>query len=401
MRKLLLLPIAILLLLWNVSAQQISVVLDSHTPTIEEESIEQRYKEALKQADQLLAPTTESKKRGINRIEIAQTVLNSSTTSNAFVYHTLKEVSKYPTADFYHTASQTLFPYRMGIFKRSHIKSVGKATKQVIVTYETANGSKITIHLTPNSEGSEGRLRNSYLQALSKFSLHLPKGVQPTHTMLQFKGVDYDTNGIQGNYQKGGELIARCSVYECGSWILGITETRESNEQQQILDNASEQLLQHLNPSHLVALQPFNLKSNLEFDKKNLQNNPTVGALWASAMKKLEWAETHISPRERAAGFPDLYLGMHIAAAEEYIAILSQKRLPNNSKERQFYHQIRQIQSAGFLPEFFMQHYDNLLLTTDGFELYPADYELWKEENGIRIAWKDKLYNIVYRNLNY
>lgn len=389
-------------------AQQIPIILEKKVPQIDEKSVNERYESLLKKADKRISSTTHTTATVYdNRKEIffrGEKQLDRKEQKMIKTYRDISMIKRHKNANFYHQISNTLFPYKLlkGL-RRSDIKTDNKNTKELTVAYTDSDKSIIMIHLIPNSEGSEGRLRETYEKEKLKLNKILPQWTKPTQSILQFKGIDYDTNGIQALYERGNQSIAYLTVYECGSWLLNITilakGSQKSGQEMELLNN---ELIQYFNPPHLVELQPFNLKSNLEFDKKNLKNNPTIGALWASAMKKLEWVEEHISQRERATGFPDLYLDMHIAATEEYMNALAKKKWPNHSKSKQLYHTIQKIQSAGFLPDFFMQHYENLLVVPKGLKLNPAAYEIWKEENKIHTEeWKKKPYRIVYRNLNY
>ena len=111
-----------------------------------------------------------------------------------------------------------------------------------------------------------------------------------------------------------------------------------------------------------------------------MKDTESSSAMVNSAFKKMDWASAKVSKKERYSGFPDIYLAMHIASLTEYLRIQAKKStLSKNPTVAQFYNDLSTINDAGFLPEFIMEEYENVMIVPDEVTLNFEAYKQWKQ----------------------
>lgn len=82
---------------------------------------------------------------------------------------------------YVHSSTTTEFPESIGTYQRQGVYSFDKKKENIGSTYKSGE-TTLSIYLYPAGDGSEGRLRNQYLQALqdmadvSKSGLHAKQG---------------------------------------------------------------------------------------------------------------------------------------------------------------------------------------------------------------------------------
>ena len=380
---------------------QVSIMLDSEAKSVES-SISAGSSQATKNVEAVTpaSPNYYSIKTFNERNYFSEL---TAPDSGRVVYKDLIKLAADPKSNYLHTETNTVFPYRMGEFERKQIISYPKEPGKITAIYNSVKGkSSVVISLTPTWEAREGRLRNEYLQEIKKLSKEEEKGVLPLPTPIKFNGRNYICNGVQGVFEdEKSHSHSQVSVYECGVWLLGIKMKMYSKDSAQ-LAQLDESLTQRFNPSRLTALSPLNLKSNVGFEREAMKDTVMTSALVSSAFKKLDWATDHVKEKERHSGFPDIYLAMHVASLKEYIKIQGRKKsLYKSPKAAQFYDDINTINNAGFLAEFIMEEYDNVMIVPANLHLNFEAYRQWKQGRVIQSDLKEKKYTIAYRNLPY
>lgn len=335
----------------------------------------------------------------INEYRISSDILPAN--EEKVTYKDLDKLAADPKSNYLHPNTNTLFPYNLGEFERKQIVSYPKEKGKIAAIYSSPKDkSSLVISLTPTWEANEGRLRNEYLKKIKELSKEEDKKYLPKPGPVKFKGRNYICNGVQGTYddEKG---YAQLTVYECGVWLLSIKLKAYDSDSVQF-SKLNENITVYFNPSRLTALSPLNLKSNVTFEREALKDTVITSALVSSAFKKMNWANENISEMERHSGFPDIYLAMHIASLREYIQIQGRKKNINiDPKAEQFYEDVKAINNAGFLPEFIMEQYDNVMIVPYYVNLDFGAFNQWKQGREISVNLREKQYTITYRNLPY
>lgn len=315
----------------------------------------------------------------------------------------LKDLSKIalnPSSNYVHPETQTGFPYKIGEFVRSQIVTYKNTPSKIDAIYESDSDGKkssFTISLIPDNEGVEGRLRNVYLKEILPFEKEEKRNFPPMAVPVKFNGNLYTCNGIKGTYKKSDNEFSRLTVYECGTWLLKIS-MKANNLDSIGFEKFNQTLIQRFDPSRLTSLRPLNLKSNVDFERDALKDTIMTGALVGSAFKKMDWAIINVSNRERASGFPDLYLNMHLAAWKEFINLQKKKKdITGSYTAKKYVEELYAINNAGFLAEFVMEEYNNIMIVPDYITLNLAAFNKWKEDKNLTINLQKKLYTICYR----
>ncbi|MHB9055915.1 MAG: hypothetical protein ACYC2P_07170 [Paludibacteraceae bacterium] len=335
----------------------------------------------------------------INEFKISSDILPVG--KEKTTYKDLDKLAADPKSNYLHPNTNTLFPYNLGEFERKQIVSYPKEKGKIAAIYSSPKDkSSLVISLTPTWEANEGRLRNEYLKKIKELSKEEGKKHLPKPAPVKFKGRDYICNGVQGIY--GDEKsYTQLTVYECGVWLLSI-KLKAYNSDSVQFSRLNDNVTVYFNPSGLTALSPLNLKSNVTFEREALKDTVMTSALVSSAFKKMNWASENISEMERHSGFPDIYLAMHIASLREYIQIQGRKKNINKDpKASQYYEDVKAINNAGFLPEFIMEQYDNVMIVPYYVNLNFEAFNQWKQGREISVNLREKQYTITYRNLPY
>lgn len=317
-------------------------------------------------------------------------------------YRDVSSVAANNKSNYIHTESNTSFPYRLGDFERVQLTVFKGQPLKINALYKEVHGkSTFTASLTPSTEATEGRLRNEFLTNIKQLSKNKGKSYIPKPTFLKFKGIQYNNNGIEATYVNDEKSFSQVNVFECGSWLLTTNIDAEGMDETQFR-HFSEDLIRYFNPARLTALKPMNLKPIVDFDREALQDTVVTGAMVASAFKKIDWATENVSKKERYSGFPDIYLNMHTESLKEYLTVLGRKKSRSTIPENfNFYSDLKSINDAGYLAEFVMETYENVMIVPNYVDLDFSGYNNWKRERELKVDLLKKRYKINYRALPY
>ncbi len=302
-------------------------------------------------------------------------------------FYSKKELKENPKSNFIHLPTGKVFPYRFEKFTRKKIKKINN--KDIQVKYSNEKGISIVISLYYDNEGTDQRLKKYFFKKNKLVNKSYP---------TQYQSYYYKVNGLETPFLNN----TKKTVYECGSWILSIKITAQSEENSDYIENLNTTLIQYFNPASLVELKPLNLEPNLEFYKKNMKNSDLLPALWASAMAKIDWAKENVDEKERRAGFPNNYLDMHVVAIENFLSVLEKNKHSLSKKSKHLYRQLSLLQTYGYLSDFLWEQNQGLLILSENARLDTDSYKQWKKDNSIDIKWDtSKYYNIIYRDLSH
>lgn len=385
------------------NGQLISIRLEDKRPQAEASSAVHQAADALSEEKYtpVNAYTVRHSFTALNELSEDTPLTMLSISTELPLYREPAQVAANGKCNFLHKASGTIFPYRINGFERA--KLIFSSESKIEVIYKTAKEqSTFTVALIPADEATEGRLRNTYLAGIKQMAKEKGKNYSPKPTFLKFRGLKYTNAGVEGTYVHDEKEFSQLQVFDCGSWVLTIQLDMKGMEEEQFKLFGND-LIRYLNPARLTALKLMNLKPNVDFDNESLKDTVVTGALVASAFKKMDWATENVSERERYAGFPDIYLTMHTESLREYLRILTRK--PNRTKSPEnlrFYADLKAIHDAGFLNEFVVETYENVMIVPEHIQLNFPAYRKWKQQREeLKVDLLKKRYKINYRPLPY
>lgn len=319
----------------------------------------------------------------INRSLIIQILLTFLIYTNGYSQSKPIKVS----GDYYHKKTNAYFPIKIDDYSRSSIISYDKTKENLSVSYsnQTSKGkTTFTIYIYPAGDGSEGRLRKEFKSSLSAITYIDKPGNTIQKSIIDFQKDGYKINGIKAmiNDNNGRSDLL---LYECGLWFLKLRVSSQNFDSLEIA-NLENKIIDRFCPIDYVRLSPLNLKADIYFAKAAFVDSLMLGSVMGSALKKVSWAIENVDSLERISGFPDLYLDLHKAALLEFVKF--EKDHPKMSKSPstiEYLAELNSIIENGFLNEFILQQFDNLMIISPNQNLDLLKFEEWKKTNPIKI----------------
>ena len=299
-------------------------------------------------------------------------------------------------SDFTHDATGTIFPEQIEDYPRKSIYSFTKQDDNIEVTYESPEKTSIAIKIYPAGDGTEGRLRHEYLKTLQAISNAANKTVGFEQGPIRKVGAKYICNGFKAvsKLKNKGEA-SQLALYECGAWFLKIRIVSKDLDSSHI-EELEQKVLNKYDPTKLTELKPLNLKSDFIVAPALGKDRARAKYILNSGFKKMEWANNNIPENERASGFPDLYLNMHVAAFKEFAECKDENYTPNNDIAK-LISDINKVIKADYLPEFLMKQHSMVMIAPDNMKFDFEGFAKWQEEYKVSMDMQKFYYLIVYR----
>ena len=301
--------------------------------------------------------------------------------------------------DYIHSKTETIFPELFENYKRSDVYSFDKKDENVGVTYENeANDKKttISIYLYPTEEATEDRLRNEYFNSMQSIANFSKNGINATQKLIRKVGEKYICNGIKAEMKNDKNEITQLSLFECGTWFYKIRLTTNELDSTQV-ENIEKKIIEKFEPTRLTGIRSLNPKANVYFSKSAFCDSIMLGSTMGSAFKKIEWALKNVNENERASGFPDLYIDMHIESIKELLKFQEKYKYKKTQTTINYLGELNSIVEAGFLNEFLLDQYKMLLIVPDDRVINYEAYEKWKENKKLTIDLNKKYYVVSYK----
>lgn len=298
--------------------------------------------------------------------------------------------------DFIHRLTGLTFPEQVENYPRKSIYSFTKSDDDIEVTYENSDKTSVAIKVYPAGDGTEGRLRNEYLKTLQSISDAANKTVGFDQGPVRKVGDKYICNGFNAVIKsKDKSETNQLVLYECGAWFLRIKITSKNLDSTKI-EVLEKSFLKKYDPTKLTELKPLNPKSEFIVAPALGKDRERAKFVLKSGFKKLEWVNSNVPENERASGFPDLYLEMHIAAFKEFAECKNENFSPENDIAK-LISDINKVIKADYLPEFIMKQYSMVMITPDNMKFDFDGFAKWQEEYKISMDMHKLYYLIVYK----
>jgi hypothetical protein len=298
--------------------------------------------------------------------------------------------------DYTHSMTGCRFPLKIGQYDRSEIYAFDKKKENIGVTYQAKDlKSRISIYLYPAGDGTEDRLRNEYLKSMQSIANISDNGIHAEQFAVSYNNDGYKINGFKANINNLGKNSS-LSVFECGKWFFKIRITSEQLDTS-TMRQTEQNILDFFKPTILVKNDPLNPKADIYFGKAAFIDSLMLGSAMGSAYKKLEWAMENVDSLERASGFPDLYLDLHIASLKEFVEF--EKKHPDFSKTKRtadYLTELNKIINNGFLEEFIIEQFNMIMIIPNNIELDFDGFDKWKTSNPISINLNERFYVICF-----
>jgi len=122
-----------------------------------------------------------------------------------------------------------------------------------------------------------------------------------------------------------------------------------------------------------------------------------LGSAMGSAFKKISWALDNVDSLERAAGFPDLYLGLQVESLKEFVQFEKRKKWNRQQSTTDYLNELNRIIDAGFLEEFIMEQFDMIMIVPQDVTLDFEGFQKWKETHPTTIDLNQRFYVVSYK----
>jgi len=294
---------------------------------------------------------------------------------------------------YVHSPTTTEFPEIIGNYQRQSIYSFDKKKENIGSTYKSGE-TTLSIHLYPAGDGSEGRLRNQYLQALQDMADLSKNGLHAEQGYKYFNKDGYKVNGFSA--VTPDKPMSQFTLFECGQWFFKIRITTSSLDTAQI-NELEREVLNSFDPTRLVKSSRLNSKADVYFAKAAFRDSLMLGSAMGSALKKISWALDNVDSLERAAGFPDLYLGLQVESLKEFVRFEKRKKWNKQQSTTDYLNELNAIIDSGFLEEFVMEQFDMIMIVPKEVTLDFEGFQKWKETHQTTIDLNQRFYVVSYK----
>ncbi|MEA4935128.1 MAG: hypothetical protein VB102_00655 [Paludibacter sp.] len=298
-----------------------------------------------------------------------------------------------------HPHAKVVFPEQLDVYPRIDIYAFDARKTDIGVVYkDKSNETEIVVYVYPAGEGYEGRLRTEYQKSLQSVAL-VSFGVHASQHAVRHQGEKYICNGFMAVMRDANSTYNSLTVYECGEWFLKVrvTSTRLDSARVVALE---QKIYTQFDPTKLTEVSPLDVKAQGSFSKAAYRDSVLLGSAMLAAKEKINWASVHVAENERASGFPDLYLDMHVAALRAFMQFQYIGKFTMTNPTRKYLDDLQLISDAGFLSEFVMDQFEMILILP---EKALANYEAyldWKQNQKITVDLNQMLYVVSYGEKN-
>lgn len=308
--------------------------------------------------------------------------------------HTIAAKKLKVKGEYVHQYAKTRFPVSVNTFTRTEIHAFDKEQANISATYEDKD-TRINVYIYPAGPADNHRFRGEYFSSLQSIIDANGSGASVHQEYIQYKKGGYKVNGFQAYIEAYGTKSSGLRLYECGTWFLKIRITSHSldtSEATQIFDVFTQQF----DPVALVSISPLSTKSNINVAPAALKDSTLLGCTFASVLEKAKWALANVDSLELQAGFPSLYLDMHVSSLKAFVK--NEEKHPDWARSEtteKYLKEIRSLIEAGYLEEYIMDEYRYVMIVPNGTEFDFERYQKWRKTHPISYRMTGYILDII------
>lgn len=306
--------------------------------------------------------------------------------------------------DYTHSRTKKTFPKHLARHERQRIYSFDRDKSNIGATYKSQDGKTlVSVYLYPADEGSEDRLRHEYMSALGEILLVSRKGITTSQAPTTYVRDGYKINGIKAEVTDvKNQSRSHLAVFECGEWFFKLRVTSSSLDSIGVV-KLERDILDAFEPSELVKQSRLNPEASIYLAPAAFADSLMLVSAMGGAFKKVQWARENVDSLERAAGFPSLYLELHVESLKEFarqekVREEIRKKWTRQPSTDEFLFELNSIIESGYLREFIMDQYNMIMIVPDDAKLDFESYRQWMLADPISIKLDRRFYVISYEN---
>lgn len=296
--------------------------------------------------------------------------------------------------EYIHKGTNTKFPNSIDNCSLKHIYSYDRKKNNIGASYELVNQNGktlITVYLYPAEEAIDYRLRQEYSNCVYEISNIYNSDVQAIQYYVNYSNDRFKVNGYRAWFDTLKSSMSVLELYECGKWFFKIRIT--SNNIDSIgIENLRNKVLDYFKPTEFVKNYPLKLKPVIYYDEAALMDSATFYCFSGCALKKLIWAKNNIDTLEREAGFPDLYLQLHIELINDFLDYENKCKYKKYPSLVEYAKDLRAIQEAGYIKEFLMEQYGHIMIVPENTMFDFKGYKEWIKNYSRKVELKNYYY---------
>lgn len=296
--------------------------------------------------------------------------------------------------EYIHKYAKTTFPVSIDEYTRTEIHAYDKEHKNISATYELRD-TKVNVYVYPAGAADNHRFRGQYFNSLQAIVDANGYGAAVHQEYVQYKKGAYKVNGFQAYLEVYGTKSSGLRLYECGTWFLKIrisSHSLDTGEVTKLFDLFTQQF----DPVALVTISPLSTKSVVNVAPAALKDSTLLGCTFASVLEKAKWALDNVDSLELQAGFPSLYLGMHISSLQAFVK--HEEKHPDWARSEtteKYLKEIRSLIAAGYLDEYIMDEHGSVMIVPDGTEFDFEGYQRWRKTHPISYRMTGYILDVI------
>jgi hypothetical protein len=220
------------------------------------------------------------------------------------------------------------------------------------------------------------------------------RGVNASQGYKFFRKDGYKINGFSA--VTADEPKSQLTLFECGEWFFKIRITTSSLDTAEI-NGLEREALHSIDPTRLVKCSRFNPRAQVYIAEAAATDSLMLGSAMGSAFKKISWALQHVDSLERAAGFPDLYLGLQVESLKEFAQFGKGKKWNRKQSTADYLDELNRIIDAGYAEEFIMEQFDMIMIVPKEVTLDFEGFQNWKQTHPVTINLNERYYLVSYK----
>lgn len=295
--------------------------------------------------------------------------------------HKPKKIKK--EGNYTQSATNIVFPENIDGYLRSDLSTFDKAETDITATYKD-DKTTVTVYVYPAEYASGSYLRREFIYSLKAIAVINDRNIEATESLHRYEKNGYKINGFHALVDNPDETKTALEIYGCGVWHFKIRISTQSLDTIAINDLFAKTCA-IFKPEELVKISNLSLAPQITISRNALSDSLLLGCTMGEALGEAKWSE-NIDKTELISGFPDVYLDMHISGVKAFIKFADEhKDFMSTKTTYDYIDQLRTLIANGFLDEYILEYYNNLLIRSEKENVDFKAYNQWKMLHPVNI----------------